>query len=606
MPQNWDAAFGYLTATAPVMSAENGQYDCNTDYMSQLLSYFDAHQMGWTSWAWYNTGNPKSICGYPQLITDYNGTPAANMGTYIYQHLLSYANSTPPTPGPSPSPSPSPSPTLSPSPDPSPTPTPPPQTNSPVSKLWYFAEGRVGGGFTEWLTLGNPTNIACQVSIQYLYTPDRGLAQTKTVSAGVPANQRATRNVDADLGTSPTGLGISDSAIVTVDNNASPNCAGIVAERPMYFTTFGNSLGTNSGHDVLGTTRLGTSFYFADVPVGNQPSGGRYSSFITILNPPGAATAQVTATYFANGQQVGIQQVNVPGGTRGTIFPANANPALPGHVSAVVNSNQPVDVERPTYFSNINGGHAGTVSGAADVVGVQSLSNDWLFAEGYTGGMFQENFVIANLDPNKATASVTINLEYTDGTKHTFNVTVNALSELNWNVNTSGTNPTSQSVSAEITSTGANVVVEREMFFKYSHVANGRNLGVMGGTDVIGQVGPAAATAYSFAEGYTNIGYDEWLTVQNPTANIETVHVLLVNAMGTIYTFPITVVAHSRYTVDIVAMVLQHMYHSGDTFKAFEISMALQSSSGPFVAERPMYWNASGTQGGTDVVGFSG
>jgi len=444
------------------------------------------------------------------------------------------------------------------------------------------------------------------VSIQYLYTPDRGLAQTKTVSAGVPANQRATRNVDADLGTSPTGLGISDSAIVTVDNNASPNCAGIVVERPMYFTTFGNSLGTNSGHDVLGTTRLGTSFYFANVPVGNQPSGGRYSSFITILNPPGAATAQVTATYFANGQQVGIQQVNVPGGTRGTIFPANANPALPGHVSAVVNSNQPVDVERPTYFSNINGGHAGTVSGAADVVGVQSLSNDWLFAEGYTGGMFQENFVIANLDPSKATASVTINLEYTDGSTHPFNVIVNALSELNWNVNTSGTNPTSQSVSAEITSTGANVVVEREMFFKYSHVANGRNLGVMGGTDVIGQVGPAAATAYSFAEGYTNAGYDEWLTVQNPTANIETVNVLLVNAMGTIYTFPITVVAHSRYTVDIVAMVLQHMYHSGDTFKAFEISMALQSSSSPFVAERPMYWNASGTQGGDDVIGFTG
>ncbi len=90
MPQDWDAAFGYLTATAPVMSAENGQYDCNSDYMSQLLSYFDAHWMGWTAWAWYNTGNPKSICGFPQLMTDYNGTPAANMGTYIHQHLLSY------------------------------------------------------------------------------------------------------------------------------------------------------------------------------------------------------------------------------------------------------------------------------------------------------------------------------------------------------------------------------------------------------------------------------------------------------------------------------------------------------------------------------------
>jgi hypothetical protein len=30
----------------------------------------------------------------------------------------------------------------------------------------------------------------------------------------------------------------------------------------------------------------------------------------------------------------------------------------------------------------------------------------------------------------------------------------------------------------------------------------------------------------------------------------------------------------------------------------------VQSSSGPFVVERPMYWNASDTQGGSDVIGF--
>jgi hypothetical protein len=63
-----------------------------------------------------------------------------------------------------------------------------------------------------------------------------------------------------------------------------------------------------------------------------------------------------------------------------------------------------------------------------------------------------------------------------------------------WNVNTNAVYPTSQSVSAEITSTGANIVVEREMFFKFNHVGNGRTLKVTGGTDVVGQVGPATAT----------------------------------------------------------------------------------------------------------------
>ena len=95
-PGNWDAAFGYLTAKAPVMSAENGEYDCQSTYMSQLLSYFDAHMMSWTAWAWYNIGssNPSAGCGYPELILDFNGTPSPNMGTFIYQHLLSYAGIT--------------------------------------------------------------------------------------------------------------------------------------------------------------------------------------------------------------------------------------------------------------------------------------------------------------------------------------------------------------------------------------------------------------------------------------------------------------------------------------------------------------------------------
>ena len=123
-------------------------------------------------------------------------------------------------------------------------------------------------------------------------------------------------------------------------------------------------------------------------------------------------------------------------------------------------------VERPTYFSNINERNAGVVSGATDVVGMQNLSNDWLFAEGFTGGRFQENFVIANLDPNMTQANVTINLEYTDGTRRSYNVLVKPQSQLFWNVNTNALYPTSQSVSAEITSHGANIIVEREMFFR--------------------------------------------------------------------------------------------------------------------------------------------
>ena len=580
-PPDWDTAFGNISNTYAVISAESGEYDCGTSYMSQLLSYFDAHRIGWS---WVSAG---SICKYPQLITDYSGMPAANMGIFMYQYLRSYASVPAPIPTPSPSQSPSPTP-------------PPTQATGPVSKLWYFAEGRVGAGFKEFLTLSNPTHTNCQVNIQYLTQPDRGNGGTKIVSIRVPAARRVTEWVDGDLGTSPTGAGISDAAIITVDNSSTPNCSGIVAERPMYFS----AMGVKSGSDVVGITHAGTTFYFAELAVGRQNGGGSYASFIPILNP-GSSAASVTAHYFANGQQVGSQQLTVAPDARGTIFPTNAIPALPAHVAVVLQSNQPVVVERPTYFSNVNGGNAGVVSGASDVVGMQKLSNDWLFAEGYTGGRFQENFVITNLDPGMTRANVTINLEYTDGTRRSYNISVKPQSQLFWNVNTNALYPTSQSVSAEITSSGANIIVEREMFFKYNHVGNGRTLTVTGGTDVVGQIGPAVATSYSFAEGYTNVGYDEWLTIQNPTANLETITITLANAKGNVYTFSITVVSHSRFTLDIVGTVIQHLYHKADGYNGYEVSMAAQSSSGPFIAERPMYWDVAGTQGGSDVIGYS-
>ena len=579
-PNNWDSSFGFLTSSAPVMSLENGEYDCGTGYMSQLFAYFDAHQMSWTGWAWYSTG---SACGYPQIITDWQGTPATSMGTLEYHQMLSYANQTPPSPTPGPSPSPS--------------PTPIPSLGGPVSSVWYFPEGRAGAGFKEWLTLENPNNTLCAVTINYLAQPDGKPTYTVTKSVNVPATSRMTEWVDGDLRTSPTGPGISDAAQINVNTQATPSCTGIVAERPLYY----NALGTNSGSDVIGMTHLGTTFYFGDLAEGTQPGGGSYSSFITILNPVGGQTATVTATYYSNGTAANHQTIVVTGGSRGTIFPAGV---APSRSVVVVTSDQPVAVERPSYFVNINGGQAGIVSGGVDVVGVQKLSNDWLFAEGYTQQQFQENLVIANVDPVNKPASVTITLEFPDGTTNSYPLTVNPNSQVIWNVNANVPAP-GNSVSAEVTSTGASIVVEREMFFKYLHNANGRSLSSMGGSDVLGQFGPASLSNYGFAEGYTNIGYDEWLTIQNPTATAETINIALVNEAGGYYATAVTVVGHSRYTVDITGMVIHKLYRAGMGFAGYEVSMVVQSS-GVFVAERPLYWNASGTQGGDDVIGYTG
>ncbi|MBA2394670.1 MAG: cellulase family glycosylhydrolase [Ktedonobacteraceae bacterium] len=106
MPANWDASFGTLSSKYPMISAENGEYDCATSYLSQLYDYLDAHQIGWVAWAWYAqpSGSHANACGYPQLIYDYQGTPAISTGQYVYQRLQSY-NPAAPTPTPMPTPS---------------------------------------------------------------------------------------------------------------------------------------------------------------------------------------------------------------------------------------------------------------------------------------------------------------------------------------------------------------------------------------------------------------------------------------------------------------------------------------------------------------------
>jgi len=145
------------------------------------------------------------------------------------------------------------------------------------------------------------------------------------------------------------------------------------------------------------------------------------------------------------------------------------------------------------------------------------------------------------------------------------------------------------------------------MFFHYYRLdrLTGLIVRAQGGTDVTGQAGTAAASSYSFAEGYTNLGYDEWLTVQNPTSNSETVWVRLVNGKSQAYQFAIVVGMQSRYTVNINEVVVQHLVHPNDGVGDYEVSMTVQTSDGSvFVAERPMYWNASATQGGSDVIGF--
>ena len=474
----------------------------------------------------------------------------------------------------------------------------------PVAKAWYFAEGRVGKGFREYLTINNPNPIACSVDITYYYTVGDGsnaTQQTKTMTNVLIApTSRSTESVNQDLSVAASATTANNVASV-VTMNAQSTCAGVMVERPIYFM---NYHGINSGTDVQGATTamLGTSFSFADIT-----SDASHFSYLTILNPAGGASATVTATYYASGKIVGTQNTVVAAGTRGTLAPsAITAPALPTHSLVVVTATAPVMVERPSYFLNGSGGTAG----ASDLVGAPAAASDWFFAEGYTGLGYQEYLTIAN--PGTTSAAVNITLKSQSGVMQTYAITVGGRSQTIWNVNKKNTfTGSTPQVSTEVqSSTG--LVVQREVYFQYQHSLTGvPTVHATGGTDVLGLVGPITKSSYSFAEGYTYPGYNEWLTLQNPNVTAETITITLTNKVGQVAVIQVIVPANGRQTEDITKDALK-FFNPGNSRDANSISMTVQTlnNGGTFVAERPEYYNTSGTsftvQGGTDIIGFGG
>src|SRR5436309_15644312 len=153
----------------------------------------------------------------------------------------------------------------------------PAAATGPVSKTWYFAEGRVGTGYAENFTIGNPASTGtCAADVQYIYQRDSGSAGTKTVTVSIAAMRRVSESVNTDLNITPSqSSGAWVGAVIKVNTSSTPSCTGVVVERSVYF----NANSINSGDEIIGSTHLGTTFYFADMPTGTG-----YTSDIAILN----------------------------------------------------------------------------------------------------------------------------------------------------------------------------------------------------------------------------------------------------------------------------------------------------------------------------------
>jgi len=315
----------------------------------------------------------------------------------------------------------------------------------------------------------------------------------------------------------------------------------------------------------------------------------------------------------------------------GAVGTENVNPDVPAasEVSAKVTLPAPGVVERTLHFIN-----CGNWRGSTDVVGVTQPSREWDFAEGSTLSPYSEFVTLQN--PNLASVAVSLQY-YTDiagvnplkqlvlpGNSRTTVVVNNGNRSNDANCvpgagGTCGVGSGIGGVSVKVTSDGP-IIAERPFYVENFSFGSGA---IRDGHDAFGANAPA--TTWSFAEGNTLKGWNEYLTLQNPNNSPVTADLNYFTDKGAHITKTVPLPASSRTTILVfggnpTAGLTQTAGVASCTAGAggncgigpnvVGVSVTVTSHGGPIVAERPMYMVqnfGSGSVNGAHVaVGATG
>lgn len=83
----WEHDLVPVLAQVPLVVGELGEDDCGHGFVDQLMPWLDDHGASYLAWAWDTYG-----CGFPSLITAYDGTPST-YGAGVRSHYLALAAS---------------------------------------------------------------------------------------------------------------------------------------------------------------------------------------------------------------------------------------------------------------------------------------------------------------------------------------------------------------------------------------------------------------------------------------------------------------------------------------------------------------------------------
>ncbi len=377
---------------------------------------------------------------------------------------------------------------------------------------WYLAEGATHTGFEQWISVQNPNAVDTGVNITYMF-PGGG---TQDQYFTMKANSRYTVDVNAAVG--------QDRDVSAKIKSVQP----VVVERPMYFNYQGRYPG---GSIESGISEPSTRWYLAEGAT--QPG---MEEWISLMNP-NSSGATIKITYMFPGGGTKVQSFPMPATSRETV---NVNKIVGENkdVSALVESTRPVLAERPMYFN-----YHGAWPGGHTQSGAVTPATSWFLAEGTTrnnshDGAFEEWISIMN--PGDAAAQVDITYMFTGGGTQAGHKTVAAHSRETISVNAAVGND--KDVSVRLSSPSQPIVVERPLYYNYKNSMAGGDV-ELGSTE-------GSKTLY-FAEGTTRGGFEEWLTLQNPSGSAATATVTYMFADGTTQNQLVGLPANSRTTVGV-------------------------------------------------------
>ncbi len=223
-----------------------------------------------------------------------------------------------------------------------------------------------------------------------------------------------------------------------------------------------------------------------------------------------------------------------------------------------------------------------------------STPTKYYFAEGTCRPGFEPYFTIQNPD-TVTDANITITYILGDGTTRTQPLTIlkNSRQTVYVKAFLGEGADAAHDFSATIESTnGVQVIAERVMYFDYG-----------GWTDGHATIGAlSTGTAWYFAEGTTRPNYDPYITIMNPdVATAANVRITYMLGNGTTQVQTLNVPVTTRATVRVVDVL------GSANDAAHDFSTVVESLNGVgIVAERVMYFNHLGIDGGHGVVGALG